>query len=377
MTSCDIFCRVVDNFGDIAICWRLAGQLAHEHGYRVRLWVDDLTVFRALCAEVEPARAVQQVQGVQVIAWTAERLAVEPAALVVEAFACELPDWYVESMVGRAPHPVWINLEYLSAEDWVAGCHGLASPHPRLALVKHFFFPGFGPGTGGLIRERGLLEARRAFDAEHTERLLRCHGVCPDRMSVSVFGYENAALPAWLEAMRQGQGGRCQLLLPRSRARDCLEQSLGCALPEHGVLELAPSRLRALPFMASVDYDRLLWACDLNIVRGEDSVVRAQWAQRPLIWHIYPQQDDAHWVKLNAWLDRYCADLDPAAAAWVRQAHRLWNATQTDVRDWSACWDALPTHLPALQAHALSWARQLAALGDLASNLVRFHQNCL
>lgn len=377
MTSCDIFCRVVDNFGDIAICWRLAGQLAREHGYRVRLWVDDLTVFHALCAEVEPARAVQPVQGVQVIAWTAEHLAVEPAALVIEAFACELPDGYVEAMVERAPHPVWINLEYLSAEDWVAGCHGLASPHPRLPLVKHFFFPGFGPGTGGLIREQGLLDAREAFDDEQAARLLQRHGLCPDRMSVSVFGYENAALPAWLQAMRQGLGGRCQLLLPRSRSRDCLEQSLGCALPEHGVLELGPSRLCGLPFMASADYDRLLWACDLNIVRGEDSVVRAQWAQRPLIWHIYPQQDEAHWVKLDAWLDRYCADLDPDAAAWLRQAHRLWNAPQTDMYGWSACWSGLSAHLPALQAHALRWARQLAALGDLASNLVRFHQNCL
>ncbi len=40
--TCDIFCAVVDNYGDIGVCWRLARQLAHEHGMTVRLWVDDL-----------------------------------------------------------------------------------------------------------------------------------------------------------------------------------------------------------------------------------------------------------------------------------------------------------------------------------------------
>ena len=38
--SWDVFCRVVDNYGDAAVCWRLARQLADEHGARVRLWID-------------------------------------------------------------------------------------------------------------------------------------------------------------------------------------------------------------------------------------------------------------------------------------------------------------------------------------------------
>ena len=38
----DIFCNVVDNFGDIGVCWRLACNLA-SRGKRVRLWVDDVS----------------------------------------------------------------------------------------------------------------------------------------------------------------------------------------------------------------------------------------------------------------------------------------------------------------------------------------------
>ena len=41
----DIFCTVIDNYGDIGICWRLARQLRVDDGQRVRLWVDDLTSF--------------------------------------------------------------------------------------------------------------------------------------------------------------------------------------------------------------------------------------------------------------------------------------------------------------------------------------------
>jgi len=38
----------------------------------------------------------------------------------------------ISTMAARVPHPVWINLEHLSAEPWVDGYHGLPSPHPAL-----------------------------------------------------------------------------------------------------------------------------------------------------------------------------------------------------------------------------------------------------
>ncbi|MGY2437472.1 elongation factor P maturation arginine rhamnosyltransferase EarP, partial [Escherichia coli] len=91
--------------------------------------------------------------------------AVEPAQVVVEAFACQLPASYIEAMTISGTHCLWLNLEYLSAEDWVAGCHGLPSPQPG-GLQKFFFFPGFVEGTGGLLREAYLLARRRSFQAD-------------------------------------------------------------------------------------------------------------------------------------------------------------------------------------------------------------------
>ena len=38
----DVFVRVIDNYGDVGVCWRLACGLA-ARGEQVRLWLDDLT----------------------------------------------------------------------------------------------------------------------------------------------------------------------------------------------------------------------------------------------------------------------------------------------------------------------------------------------
>lgn len=157
--SWDLFCRVIDNYGDIGVCWRLAADLG-ARGQRVRLWVDD----RSALAWMAPSGA----EGVEVRDWREPLPDAEPGDVVVEAFACDPPASFVAAMARRQPAPVWINLEYLSAEPWVERCHGLPSPQwqgPAAGLRKWFFHPGFTAATGGLLREPGLLAQRAAFDA--------------------------------------------------------------------------------------------------------------------------------------------------------------------------------------------------------------------
>lgn len=147
--ACDLFCAVIDNFGDIGVCWRLARQLAHEHGWEVRLFVDDLHAFRKLCPALDPEQPTQSIEEVLIEHWHEPEHAGETlqiADVVIEAFACELPAVYVSAMAQRERTPVWLNLEYLSAEDWVADFHLRPSPHPRYPLLKHFFFQDPGPG---------------------------------------------------------------------------------------------------------------------------------------------------------------------------------------------------------------------------------------
>src|SRR6476661_6556562 len=118
MPSLDLFCRVIDNYGDIGVCWRLARQMRHEHGWQVRLWIDALASFARLCPEVQLECAQQQVQGVDVRHWREPFPVLAPEEtgdLVVEGFGCELPESFLQAMVKREPKAAWINLEYLSA----------------------------------------------------------------------------------------------------------------------------------------------------------------------------------------------------------------------------------------------------------------------
>ncbi len=364
------------------MCWRLARDLAANHGRDVRLWVDDWAAFAHLCPTAQAAHLADGdrecvIDGVRVKHWTPAFTATEAADVVIEAFACELPPDYLTAMTQRSPSPVWINLEYLSAEAWVKDCHGLASPHPRLPLTKYFFFPGFGAGSGGLPREPGLLAARDAFQADSAARAewLAAHGieVAPETLLISLFAYEQTALPALAEVWATGAQTIC-LLVPEGRVVGDVARAFGRAHLTAGD-KVARGNLSAvvLPFSTQTDYDRLLWACDANFVRGEDSFVRAQWAGKPFVWHIYPQQDAAHRAKLDAFLDRYTHGLARAEAAALTPLWLAWNGFADGGTEAAAtAWPVFARALPALHKHARRWSARLDQTRDLSSQLCEF-----
>ncbi|WP_437884614.1 elongation factor P maturation arginine rhamnosyltransferase EarP [Pseudomonas sp. LRF_L74] len=365
----DIFCAVVDNYGDIGVTWRLARQLAGEHGQAVRLWVDELAAFARLCPQADIQALRQWHAGVEVCLWSSSTPPAEPGDVVVEAFACQLPEAFVRSMAAQSFRPLWLNLDYLSAEEWVEGCHGLRSPRAD-GLQKFFFFPGFTEKTGGLLREQGLLARRDAFQADSAQRdaFFRRIGVEPvaGALVISLFAYENAGLASWLDALAADTRAT-QLLVPEGRILGDLQRW------QAGRTDSGKLSIQVLPFLAQDDYDRLLWSCDLNAVRGEDSFVRAQWAGRPMLWHIYPQEEGAHWAKLEAFLQRYLEGTSSALDAAMNGFWRAWNA-QEDMR---TPWRALSMEWEAGQQQARNWSRQQAVRPDLATALVQFHRNWL
>lgn len=378
MIKLDLFCRVIDNYGDIGICWRLARQLHDEHGIAVRLWVDDLASFRRLRPEVDTGAGLQQIQGVTVRHWDARcqdgtYTAADVADIVIEFFAVDLPPGYVAAMAQCAPRPVWFNFEGLTAEEWVEGCHRLTSPHPQLPLLKHFFFPGFTDKTGGLLREAALGAERAAFQSDVTARdgFLQSLGVTPAEMAatkVSLFCYPFAPVAPLFAAWRDGDEA-ITCLVPEGVASQAVAAFVGAEAVAGAVVTHGNLTVRVLPFVPQPDYDKLLWACDVNLVRGEDSFVRAQWAARPFVWHIYPQDDNLHHKKLRAFLQRYASGLDALAAFSL-----AWNGVHLDA-DWPALWCRLRAELPAITARALEWEAQVMAHGDLAANLAAFAQS--
>lgn len=379
--SWDIFCRVIDNFGDIGVSWRLARQLRLDYQQAVRLWVDDLKSLACIAPQIKPDLTRQFLHGVEICHWQQPFPAAVPADVVIEMFACDLPDIFVTAMVQSEHPPIWINLEYLSAERWVPEYHGLCSPHPRHHLNKTFFFPGFVPGTGGLLREKDLLEQRQAFDKNAEWQFWQSIGL-PERSAgeyrVSLFCYEHAPLAELIDIWIQSPVS-VVLIIPQGVVADQVVRIMNTrSKRDSSVIKSGQLSVQIIPFLEQSRYDRLLWACDLNFVRGEDSFVRAQWAGKPLVWHIYPQSDNIHWKKLDAFLDCYTdqavSQIPEETADVIHKLWYGWNAMSAiDSTDWLAFVDCFH----AIALHSMDWMRQLALQNDLTCNLVKYVRNQL
>ena len=372
MKSWDIFCSVVDNYGDIGVTWRLARQLSSEYGQSVRLVVDDLNVFTHLCPEVDARLSTQEVMSVEIRSWTTN-LQLEPADVVIEAFGCSLTHPYIELMSQRTPQSCWINLEYLSAEQWVEGCHLLPSPQ-LIGPRKVFFFPGFTNNTGGLLRENGLLEQRRDFDMDKQVRFLASLGVDrpEDGLLISLFCYDNPQIGTWLSAIDHGRQPVFLLVSPSQIERRICEWLGLSALEQGRVYRCASLTIQSIPFLPQADYDKLLWSCDINFVRGEDSFVRAQWAAKPFVWHIYPQDDDAHLPKISAFMERYVSELsqDASQALWA-----FW-LDFNRLKPMGDSWARWLGHQSENALNAQAWCDEISAGKTLAKSLAEFTRNC-
>jgi uncharacterized repeat protein (TIGR03837 family) len=371
----DIFCQIVDNYGDAGVCWRLARALsrltsssintvnsAECDDSRIRLFCDDLNVLNVI-AHGDAVRHGANL-GIEVLPWSA---AESPAVLasvgdvVIEAFACHLPKPYIEAMIQKtsqkpsSKQPIWINLEYLTAEAWADEMHLLPSPQNN-GLNKYFYFPGFTPKTGGVLLGDWHEVTSSKETAPPNSLSLALESCRPQSKKISIFNYKQAPLDAWLDSVNQAALAHGELV----DVFLCADQNVSTATLKILSTDQSAVQLIQLPFIPQEDYDYLLSVCDINLVRGEDSFVRAQWAGKPFIWDIYPQSDLAHEVKLNAFLERYFE----TASAQLRP-------TGVSAMQWAPASDWWP-HLSAWTKHSVDWREKLMGLGHLEGKILDF-----
>ena len=407
----DIFCKIVDNFGDIGVCWRLCRQLQREHGLQVRLWIDDLEVAQKIIPNLNIAENTQICEEIAILHWCETADFSQAAEVVIEAFACELPPAYLAAMAHQQSK--WVNLEYLSAENWVDDFHAKPSPQSFLnsanGLTRYFYFPGFTDATGGLIRERDIaaqlqnhtnprpqagegartrgrgvahlhlevaplsnLSPANGREAFTTEELETSTSVRPEPvegrqvLKVSLFCYSDAPIHALLDAFVESTH-IINCYVPASSVLPQIADFFNAETIDVGdYFKRKNLHVHILPFLSQADYDALLRDCNLNFVRGEDSWVRAIWAGKPFIWQPYFQDENAHVKKLNAFLDLFYANFN--AKDMVCEAHRYWSAGQMPKQ----VWNTYLKHFPAISSHTLQQSEQLAKQPDLASKLVDF-----
>lgn len=373
MLRWDIFCKVIDNFGDIGVSWRLARQLSFEYGQSVRLWVDDLAALAALEPRTDISLEMQDIQGITIMHWSKDFdwATVTVADVAIEAFACALPAPYLNAIVVRkaltSDAPYWINLEYLTAEAWADGCHLMTSPQSG-GLSKVFFFPGFSEKTGGLLRERNLFIQRDALNKQKKWSELTGFDWVDHGLKITLFGYQRMPLVKWLPCLVAADQP-IQLAVTSGQAAVAMKnawQRLGYA--ENGVQ--GSLSVRFLPMLAQKDFDALLWSSDLNCVRGEDSWIRAIWAAVPFVWHIYEQEDGVHMDKLEAFIVRYCAhSQSPQASEVWANWQRFWNGDERF--EANSTWLEFMREWPSIQSHARQQSSTYAQIEGLAQQLAR------
>jgi uncharacterized repeat protein (TIGR03837 family) len=385
----DIFCNVVDNFGDIGVCWRLACNLA-ARGKRVRLWVDDVSPLGWMApsgyAHVEvinckngiPKDTNSALGDVLLDTFDCEFAINLIAVKAINTPASAINDTVLEPL--SAKRPVWLNLEYLTAESFAERAHTLPYVHHSGAAqgwTQRYFYPGFNERTGGLLREADLFERQKAFDraawlaglafeVSDYSAIKPLNSAPSSSRLISLFCYEPVALEALIDQLAASETPTC-LLVTHGRATHAVNAVL------EGKKRLQPAYLLPevlsivyLPQLTQTDYDHLLWSCDLNFVRGEDSLVRAIWAAKPFIWQIYPQHDGAHHTKLDAFL----AMMD--APASLKTAHIGWNASAAE-READPYLPSFPQlDLPSWAQSAENLSNKLRLQADLASSLIAF-----
>ena len=362
--SADIFCRVIDNFGDAGVCWRLARRFLALGVKRVRFITDHPEVLALLAPDAK--------NQVRVVSWDdfardAASSGFEPAELVVETFGCRLPESYERALAQKRAcaiaekkrPPFYFNLDYLSAEDWVEESHNITGLHPMLDLPKLWFFPGFTDRTGGVLIEDGLEEERRAFLLRKKD-FLAALGADPKRPSLFIFCYPVNAVETLAKGLLLAESPWNALIAPGA-AGDAIESLLK-------TLDPRGERIKSVrtPFLPQTQFDRLLWASDAAVIRGEDSFVRAQLAAVPFLWSTYPTEDHAHRVKLDAWLGRFTPELPEPLAQRYRKTSVEWLEGELSPEGFSNFLAYSQTLLPALEA----WKRKLLSRGDLARRML-------
>ncbi|PKL26769.1 MAG: hypothetical protein CVV47_02260 [Spirochaetae bacterium HGW-Spirochaetae-3] len=380
----DILCKVVDNFGDIGVVYRLARALSDApDAPRIRLIVDDLAAFNLLEPAVDPSRAVQSIRGWTLLSWAGPDGSTngayeaayneDPAIAVIECFACGRPDWLEKMLFDAADGrtKTIVNLEYLTAEPYADEFHRMPSLTRSRAVRKYIFMPGFTAATGGLILDGAFMAALRRYAEPATRTEFRREltarvGFDADGLEANywavVFGYERD-YGRVVRDLAEFHRGRPVLAIVASGKSDA------CFIAAWERAE-RPFPVCRLPFLRQEAWDEVLCAADFLVVRGEDSMARAALSGKPFLWHAYPQEGAHQMVKVRALLDRMRPHFGADEFSAVEDAFLAFNDRLAD--GVGVCGEERILPLMRLESGFRSFSAGLMANGNLGFNLMTF-----
>lgn len=282
----DIFCEVIDNYGDVGVAYRLARELKRIYPNKE---------LRFIINQTEELNLIKKNDDIIVIDYKDVDKIEQPADLVIETFACNIPEIYMDKALKTSK--LMINLEYFSSEDWVDDFH-LQESFLGGNLKKYFFIPGLSEKSGGIILDKEFLDRKNKVQ-ENREYYLKQFNINEKYdLIISVFSYEKN-FDNFLKTLQKLDKKVLLLLLSEKTQKNFIKY-----FDNNDYYD----KIKAvkLPFFTYDKYEKLLALCDINLVRGEDSFVRALLLAKPFLWHIYPQDENTHIIKLESFLEKYC-----------------------------------------------------------------------
>ncbi|MBW0454196.1 MAG: elongation factor P maturation arginine rhamnosyltransferase EarP [Candidatus Kinetoplastibacterium crithidii] len=358
----DIFCKIIDNYGDIGFSWRLANDLANNYNCIVRLIVDNLTTLSSINSKINSNSKYQIIDNIQILDWNSDYiLEIKPAELIIETFSCKIPDEYIHKIIEN--RSCWINIEYLTAESWIESCHLLPSKISKNSN-KFFFFPGFNDKTGGIILEPNLIKKRNVFQESLSTQMsfLKTLGIDDNLLkerSNKIFCYLFCYNTTPIEDIIKGFIKLNKEIVIFANIGNPILQF--AKYYDHTMIKIIK-----IPFIDQNDFDKLLWSMDVNFVRGEDSFIRAIWSGRPMIWNIYKQKDNIHINKLDYWINIYNPPIS------VKKLMYSWNKNNSNLLIKSIQESFSYENWIKWQKHAKNWSNNLSQQSSLSFRLLKF-----
>lgn len=309
LKTLDIFCEIIDNYGDIGVVYRTAKELQKIFPKsKIRAFLNKLDEFKKINSQVLDLPS-QNIDGIEYITFdylrdNANELLT--AQVIIEAFGCQIPKEYIEIAYDNSE--LLINLEYLSAEDWIEDFHLQSSPLGRGKLKKVFFMPGFTEKSGGVIADSNYLERiQRVLENKefYEKKYLSDIEDRENKIIGTLFSYEKNFTPL-LEDLKKLDKD-VVILAMGEKTQDSLRKILKNFSIEdfRNSLKYGKIEIRFLNFLNQEEYEELINIVDFNFVRGEDSFIRAVLTGKPYMWHIYCQEEYAHMDKIEGFLDKY------------------------------------------------------------------------
>ena len=338
----DVFCDVIDNFGDAGVCLRLCRDFSKKN-YEVRLFCNNVNILNKITNSEDASNRF-----LSLLSWSDKNMDYSPSEVVIQAFSVRLPDNLIKKIKTRKS--TVINLEYLTAETFAEDCHKL--PSYADGFESFFFFPGFTKKTGGVVIEKSFLEKINKTKSKESK-------------NITLFSYENEKVKSVINSLNKE---KFILNIFEGKGLNNFNNQLKLNLTAGDENKLNELTVRVLPMVSQDEYDSYLIDSKLNLVRGEDSIVRAMLTGNPFLWHIYPQEEDVHKDKIEALFDRMsevCSSKKDVEI--LRQLTLSYNGFS----DYLDSFDLLGFY-ENWKKLSKEWSEHLISLGSLTDNLITF-----